>query len=136
MTCGVCNPEGFQKALNLKPSAKVWGYTCQHAPFAAVRALYFNGAETVFWDTPKAVPVMQRRELSKFTEPVYFREGDVLLIYKEADFGQRASTRAQAIADIEALGVTVQILTDEGRWAGVYGHSQDTTNHIQQTELH
>lgn len=106
MPCGVCHPDAFRDALGT--AGRVYGYTTRHACTETAKRLFYMGAEHVFWDAPSPANVMHRAELRRLLKVA--RAGDVLIIARDADLGQRPETQARVLAQIEALGIAVNVL--------------------------
>lgn len=117
MTCGICNPTGFQDSwashhwIEAK-SPRVWGYAVSPDPTklaGQVRHLLYYGAGHVFADVPGG-QVRHRPGFKALTNPAYLREGDTLLLAHKDAMGTKPKAADKILASLHTDGVNVQVV--------------------------
>ena len=112
MTCGICNPQAFRQ----KRGMRVFGYAVFKNKGGASRArpipkLHYMGAETVFTD--HAAGHVRNRPGYQLLAKV-LRKGDMLILDSLQSLGSKPGYQERNASRIEALGVQIMVLTQDG----------------------
>ncbi len=113
MTCGVCHPKMFREN-----GGRVFGYMTADTPSHAVdtaKPLYFMGCEHIFCDLPIG-HVRHRPAFKKLHRAV--RHGDRIILPSLKVLGSTPATQQQRMAEFEAKGIGIFVLTDQPNRAG------------------
>lgn len=111
MTCGACDPQAFHHCYGgIKKGKRILGYTVLSDGAVAFpdRELYEMGAELVFFDRQPALELpFFSRPTVQMMQPLYLREGDVLLIDRLDVLGTRELQRKAIIHKFAKFGIRV-----------------------------
>ncbi len=114
MTCGICDPEAFEESIGTHVvKGRVFGYSCSSsvAQRAAVRNLYFYGAEIVFWDMLTKANVLTRPDMKLLL--VAARKGDVVVLASDASLGQSKKAQDAHTDHLIAPGLSEMVLRQQ-----------------------